>query len=211
MQMRGRDGKAVGAPDSKDTEQGGIICKGGRATMADENPSTVQRRTVQRAGPRSRSKKTYPIESASLSMLERCRPEVVPWWRALWDGQVEWEQAGGRSLSWAIRDHLCWQGGLESLFTDKWLTSHPSFDWLALEQWPQATVTLVMLCELGEAAELAWWLLTNQTSELQRWTVVVRSLDLTRDQHSWLNRHGSQGYGKDNHWVLLGLRSLDSS
>jgi hypothetical protein len=69
-----------------------------------------------------------------------------------------------------VTDHLRRHGDLENLITDKWLTSDPSFNLLAPEQWAKATAAVVMFYELGDAKELAWRLLSSPTwaSELQR-------------------------------------------
>ena len=173
------------------TASGTILTKGSRAaikvgTVNHAQPTTA-RPTLRRAGPRTKQAQSFPLEAARVQLLERRSDDVIRVWKAQWEAQVSWEAAGGRTLSWAIGEHLRHHGDLQTLLTPQLLTAYPAFEVLDELCWPQAKSAVVALSEMGERLGKAWDVLIT----LERWAVIVCSKDVSQEQKAWLKTNGS--------------------
>jgi hypothetical protein len=122
-----------------------------------------------------------------VQLLERRSDDVVGALKAQWEAQAAWEAAGGRTLSWAIGEHLRQHGDLQTLLTPQLLTAYPAFEVLNELCWPQAKSAVVALSEMGERLGKAWEVLIN----LERWAVIVCSKDVAQEQKAWLKTNGT--------------------
>ena len=89
-------------------------------------------------------------------ILESKHDDVIPQWKEQWEKQVRWEAAGGRTLSWAVSEHLRRYGDLQTLLTTHSLTSNPAFKTPAEQHWRRVQSAVVMLSE-GEPPHSEGW------------------------------------------------------
>ena len=196
---------------------GRILTKGSRASIDTHPDSPARKRqsrtsTLRGAGPQTRRPQSYPLETARVIILESKHDDVIPQWKEQWEKQVRWEAAGGRTLSWAVSEHLRRYGDLQTLLTTHSLTSNPAFETPAEQHWQRVQSAVVMLSE-GEPPHSEGW---AALSRMERWALVASVKDISTPQRAWLRRNGSlweEFSQKDavvykKNWWTSGERSL---
>ena len=171
------------------TPSGRVLMKGSRSSIEPlqeaEAPSSAS--TLRRAGRRPDRAQTFPLETARVVILESRCDDVVPLWREQWERQVAWEATGGRTLSWAVSEHLRRHGNLQVLLTTRLLTADPAFATPDEQDWQRMGPAVVMLLECEVQHSSAW----EALAKMNRWAVVVTGKEVSIPQRTWLRRHGA--------------------
>jgi hypothetical protein len=140
------------------TLSGKVLMKGSRSSIKplQEAAAPGSAFTLRRAGRRPDRAQTFPLETARVVILESRCDDLFPLWKGQWERQVVWEATGGRTLFWAVSEHLRRHGDLQVLLTTHLITANPAFATPEEQDWQRMGPAVVMLLE-GEVQHSSAW------------------------------------------------------